>query len=855
MKHISHVYYGMDLLQIRQAFLSFFENNDHLVISSAPLIPEHDDSILFVNAGMVPFKPYFLNQGKPPAVNIASCQKCIRAGGKHNDLDQVGYTKRHHTFFEMCGNFSFGGYANEGAIKLAWTFLTQVLHLDSQKLYVTVHPHDLVSDQVWRQIVEPDHILQLTENEWSMGGDGPCGMCTEIFYDHGSDIPGTIEDGDRFVEIWNIVIMTHNVVDGVKSALDRVCIDTGMGLERIAAVMAGTHDNYQAPFFANILNKAHQSYMDHDTGDYSHLKNNQEQVISGDKIEQEVQVFMDDKISQMQINSRILIDHARATVFAISDGVLPDTWGRGYVLRKIIRRALRHGTLEVFLQYIDYVIENMSSTYPEIQSSREITRKNVERENVNLNEILKNAEQNIDKIIGNSRFISAENLYTLHDRYGISPDLVAEIATKRNLDVDLAGFDSILAENRSHTTKKAGFNIEAPETKFLGYDVLECNASLLQVVKHQDAIYLVFDQTVFYAEEGGQESDFGYVEGETWHVEVQHVIKIGKVYAHKVNLDIGQQLISQDTITEQWKLSVNSARRHGLMCNHSATHLLLSALRVHLGENILQKGSLVKEDGLRFDFLYNKAVSSEQLSSIEAQVNQWIREDSQTYISYKTKDEAKQSGAIAMFGEKYGEVVRVVEMGSSQELCCGTHVKSTGQIGCFFITRESSAGASIRRIEAKAGEAAWKFARENISKITTLANTLGTSIDNISHAINKLISKPKINHETNAETILEQHSHSGLKIAIVGYRNASQGLLMKRSDELLHSKDVTLIVNYMDKKCGLLLRAKSNSVQILQNIIQSLGYNVKVGGRNDMAQAGIPAEPDIESLLKILILL
>jgi alanyl-tRNA synthetase len=772
-----------------------------MVLKSAPLVPEYDDTLLFINAGMAPLKPFFLNQLKPPATNLASCQKCIRAGGKHNDLDQVGYTQRHHTFFEMCGNFSFGGYAHKEAIHFAWEYLVKILKLSEERLHVTVHPQDATSYEIWSQIVPQERIYKLPENEWSMGGDGPCGMCTEIFYDHGPEIVGTIEDGDRFVEVWNIVLMTHQIAGTSKTPLPQICIDTGMGLERIAAVLAGTSDNYQSPFFREILEEM-------------------------------------SKISKRPIDPsfRIMIDHARATVFAISDGVIPDTWGRGYVLRKIMRRALKNGSIELFKKCMNYVIDKMHHAYPEILQFRELVIEHAEQENEQVARILLGAEENIFKLIGNKKVIDSENAYILYDRYGISPDITQDIADKLDLELELGDFDKI--QNANKVSRKSNLVVNAPSTNFLGYDFLECEANVLEVVKYEGTIYLVTDQTVFYAESGGQEADHGLIQGDGWSATVVDVIKSGQVYLHK---------ISCDTLPSgACKMKVDESRRKGLMQHHSATHLLLRALRMYLGKSVIQQGSLVKSDALRFDFLYPKPVEPETLKTVERQVNLWIQENSTAKVYFKTQEEAKSCGAISMIGEKYSEIVRVVELGGSLELCCGTHVNATGDIGYFAILKESSVKANVRRIEACAGMRACSFARDNIDQIKSLAFNLKTQPEYLEKTIERMLRGDK---QKEAKVSKEEGlTDDGKKWVMIFYQEAQHGLVLKDSNQLVKEGYITLSINYTsEKKTSLLLRCEG-AILKLNKLITEFGGRSGGGGRSDMAQGGLPDKPKQEEM-------
>jgi alanyl-tRNA synthetase len=781
---------------IRKRFLNFFQAHDHLIVQSAPLIPQNDDSLLFINAGMAPLKSYFLGQERPPHINLVSCQKCIRAGGKHNDLDQVGYTKRHHTFFEMCGNFSFGGYQQKTAIELAWKFLTEELKLNKDKLWVTTHPDDSISKEIWSSIVEKDRMVELEGNEWSMGEDGPCGMCTEIFFDHGEHIPGTIEDGDRFVEIWNLVFMTHQLQNGLKTELPKVCIDTGMGLERIVAVLSGTDDNYKTALFDNII--LEMAGLTHDKPGTDH---------------------------------RIMADHARAAVFAIADGIIPDVSSRGYVIRKIIRRGLVHAypykKFDLFKLAANYMITHFSHHYTELIQYRDLINSTLTDEQNSVNHLLDNAWDLIQKTVKDVEgIVSGEILFFLHDTHGVPMEVTCSILEQMGLQANLAEFEEI---SESKRVKRQAMPTFHSTTEF-DYSELKLEAILLEQKLQDDKIYLVFDRTPFYSESGGQESDHGHiVADDDTKIMVRDVKKSGHAIVHicdMCNVQIGSK----------YTLVVDFDRRAGLTKHHSATHLLLCALRKHLGEHVVQKGSLVRADSLRFDFLHNKAVDQETLARIEQAVNEYILSGYESKVASMSKEAAIKEGAVATFGEKYGEVVRVVSMGPSTELCGGTHVKNSGDIGSFYILKEKGIAGGIRRIEAVAGKAAYAYAKNKIALIARLTSSLRVQEAALEQTF------LKSNHRTEKANIDHaeiQHMHeNNIKAVICSLKNGQQGNILKLTDQHIQDNDIVLVVNSLEQKTSLVLRTTSlNAVDLLKNIVNK--FNGSCGGKAHLAQGGI----------------
>ena len=789
------------MLDVRKLFLEFFGANQHTILKSAPLIPEHDPTLFFINAGMAPLKEYFLGTKTPPSPNLASCQKCIRAGGKHNDLDEVGYTKRHHTFFEMCGNFSFGGYENSRAIELAWEFLTDRLGLDKNRLYATIHPEDKTSYSIWQELIPKEKIYFLEENQWSMGTDGPCGMCTEIFYDHGPHLSGDIVSGDRFVEVWNIVIMSHQVSNGVKFKLDQICIDTGMGLERINAIISGQDDNFMAPLFKNLLDQ-----------------------------------IVDITGAPVGPDHKIIADHARAVSFAIADGILPETSGRGYVIRKILRRALsraanypqdqQNGLVALAAEYM---IQNMSHAYPELAERKELILDTINAEKTQLSEVLRDGKKHIARLTeGCTDTVPGEVLFKLHDTYGLSVDIVSEILESMRLIPDLSGFEELRANKEKGAKQKQILCCNAA-TQFCGYTQLECEATVVDHGQVEDKTFIVLDNTVLFAEEGGQEYDTGTISGSSWTVNVTEVRKQGNTVVH-----LGDLIAGKINKEDKCKVQVNQSRRKKLAQHHSATHLLLAALRKYVGEEVMQKGSLVKEDGLRFDFLCKAPLDQALLNNIEKQINQWIQDNAQSSVQFLSQEEAKKAGAIATFGEKYGETVRVVSMGASSELCCGTHVTATGDIGSFYILKEKSIAANVRRIEAVAGEAAYNYAKDRINLTNKLSASLKVTPDSIEDALVKLRSTKNSPSKSDAKLL-----HGSVAVVAV-LEEAPQGQVLSLSDDLLKEHKVVLVLNKFADKSGVVLRSAlpdKPAPAILAKLMEKYGGR-SGGARADFAQGG-----------------
>ncbi|MGD8580654.1 MAG: alanine--tRNA ligase, partial [Lysobacterales bacterium] len=704
--------------EIRQDFLDYFASKGHEIVSSSPLVPANDPTLLFTNAGMVQFKDVFLGAEKRPYKRAVTSQKCVRAGGKHNDLDQVGYTARHHTFFEMLGNFSFGDYFKEDAIRYAWELLTEVYGLDPHRLWVTVYETDDEAYDIWTQQVgvPKDRVVRIgdkpgkgkyeSDNFWAMGDTGPCGPCTEVFYDHGPDVQGgppgsPDEDGDRYIEIWNLVFMQFDrAADGSMKPLPAPCVDTGMGLERMAAVLQHHHSNYQIDLFRALVRAASQLTGCKDLGDAS---------------------------------LNVIADHIRACAFLIVDGVLPSRDGRGYVLRRIIRRAVRHGYKlgmkePFFHRMVQPLVEQMGDAYPDLRQKADMVGQTLLEEEERfartldtgmgiLRNVMAQAEED------DSGQIDGETAFLLYDTYGFPLDLTQDVARENGLGVDLDGFSEALAKQQERGRASGKFSQQAQistetienlsPTRFLGYEQLEVEdaevAAILVDGKEVDALEagqsatVLLDQTPFYAESGGQVGDTGRLLGDGLEFEVEDTVKLAGAFHGHIGKLLKGQLAPDDMVTAR----IDAARRQAIVLHHSATHLMHAALKKVLGDHVEQRGSLVAPDHLRFDFTHPRAVTEDELREIERLVNQEIRVNPTSEVQVMDFDDALKTGAAALFGEKYGDRVRVLRFGDfSIELCGGTHVEKVGDIGQFKIVEESAIAAGIRRIVAVAGEPA-----------------------------------------------------------------------------------------------------------------------------------------------------
>ena len=742
---------------IRRTFLEFFEGRGHTRVASAPLVPHNDPSLMFVNAGMVPFKNVFTGLETPPSPRAVSAQKCVRAGGKHNDLDNVGYTARHHTFFEMLGNFSFGDYFKEQAIENAWTLLTKEFGLDPDRLTATVYHTDDEAFDLWKKIagLPEERIIRIAtkDNFWAMGDDGPCGPCSEIFWDHGDHIAGgppgsPDEDGDRFVEIWNLVFMQHEQRGGeIIGDLPNQNIDTGMGLERIAAVLQGVHNNYDTDTFKTLIEAAEAQLHEEAT---------------------------DETIA----SHRVIADHLRATGFLIADGVLPSNEGRGYVLRRIMRRAMRHAHLlgaktPLMHRLVPTLVGEMGQAYPELVRGQSLIEEALQREETRFRETLEKGLRLLDDAtgeMGTGDVLDGEVAFKLYDTYGFPYDLTEDALRAQGISVDREGFDTAMARQRAAARaawKGSGeaadgevwFTIAEREgaTEFTGYSATQGEGRVVAILKDGvevasasagDDVIIVTNQTPFYGESGGQTGDSGTISThDGLRITVRDTGKpLGRLHAHYSTVDAGEVHVGDEV-----RLAIDAERRDRIRANHSATHLLHTALRNRLGEHVTQKGSLVAEDRLRFDFSHQSALSEDDIVAIEAEVNAEIRGNEPVSTRLMSPDDAVEAGALALFGEKYGDEVRVLSMGRpgdggrnfSVELCGGTHVDATGDIQLFRIISEGAVSSGVRRIEALTGEAArqWLVAREDGLKQAAAA--LKTNPEDVSSRIDALLEERK----------------------------------------------------------------------------------------------------------------
>ena len=747
------------LNEIRSTFLNYFKKNGHQVVSSSPLVPRNDPTLMFVNSGMVQFKNLFTGLEKREYVKAVTAQKCVRAGGKHNDLDNVGYTARHHTFFEMLGNFSFGDYFKSEAISLAWNLITNEFGIPKDKLYVTIFHTDDEAALIWKKVGVPeDRIIRISssDNFWQMGPTGPCGPCTEIFYDHGDHIwggpPGSPEEeGDRFIEIWNIVFMQNEQFDdGSMKALDIQSIDTGMGLERIGALLQGSHDNYDTDTMRNLMQASAEATSTDIDGKHN-------------------------------VHHRVVADHLRSTSFLIADGVLPANDGRGYVLRRIMRRAMRHVHLlgskkPIMHNLVGSLIQQMGSAYPELGQAHSLIEETLFQEETRFRQTLERGlkllDDELDRVPEGVDF-SGETAFKLYDTYGFPLDLTQDALREKGRTVDTAEFDNAMAEQKAKaraawigtgqiSDEAIWFELaeNTPATDFLGYDTDTAEAQLLALIKEGDrvssakegdTIQLILNQTPFYAESGGQVGDQGHLQTADCKIQINDTKQFAGLFVHSGKILRG--LIKEgDSVS----LFVDADRRNKIKANHSSTHLLHEALRQLLGDHVAQRGSLNAEDRLRFDFSHSGLLTSEEIQSIEKSVNKYIRQNSSVQTRIMTPDDAREIGAQALFGEKYGDEVRVVSMGHQQdtgkgisgetyslELCGGTHVKKTGEIGAFTILSDSASSAGVRRIDALTGESAVIHLARRSKQVNELSILLKVAPEDLSERVNVLMDEKK----------------------------------------------------------------------------------------------------------------
>jgi len=829
--------------ELRAKFLEYFKKHNHEVVDSSPLIPANDDTLLFTNAGMVQFKDVFLGSEKRSYKRATTTQRCIRAGGKHNDLENVGYTLRHHTFFEMLGNFSFGDYFKEDAIQLAWNFLTDELGLEKEKLWISVFREDDEAADIWLSKIgiAKERVVRLDEedNFWSMGDTGPCGPCSEIYYDHGDQYEGTPpgspgDDGDRFVEIWNLVFMQFNRdAAGELSPLPKPSVDTGMGLERVAAVMQGVNSNYETDLFLNLIKASEKAIKS--PGEPSH---------------------------------KVIADHIRSVSFLIADGVIPSNEGRGYVLRRIMRRAIRHGyklgAKNPFMHtLVKPLVQEMKSAFPMLASAQKNIEETIYNEEVKFLETLEKGIEILEKEISvmTSNIISGEVVFKLHDTFGFPFDLTADIAREQNLKLDEDGFNACMKEqvqNSKSASKFKGVSIDLSsiqETKFLGYDLLEAKGKVLGIwldeneteqATNEHEYLIALDQTPFYAESGGQVGDNGTFSFSGGDGLVLDCNKQGKIFLHTIQIKDG--LIKKN---DELKLSVEIDQRNSATSHHSATHLMHAALKSVLGNHVHQKGSLLDANKLRFDFSHSKAVSKEEIHQIELMVNQYILKNLEVTTKLMKLDDALKIGAEAMFGEKYEDEVRVVYLGGdfSVELCGGTHVTRTGDIGMFAITSESSISSGVRRIEAVAGTKAMELLLETRNQLQDVQGMLNVGASQLSSKVEDLIKEnksfkkgSKSKSESMTDVTETTHKVNNFDLVLMQTDTPNIQELRKLID---HSKKdqsqrCVLIISHQNSKlvmvCGVTddIHDSIGANDVIQAVTKSV--NGKGGGRKDFAQ-------------------
>jgi len=854
----------MKSAELRKLFLSYFQEQGHTQVPSSSLVPHNDPTLLFTNAGMVQFKDVFLGLDSRPYTRATTVQRCVRAGGKHNDLENVGYTARHHTFFEMLGNFSFGDYFKREAIAYAWNFLTRVLQLPQEKLWVTVYEKDDETASIWLDElkIDPKRFSRCGEkdNFWAMGDVGPCGPCTEIFYDHGPSIPGgppgtPEEDGDRYIEIWNLVFMQfERLASGELKPLAKPSVDTGMGFERIAAVMQGVHSNYEIDIFKTLLAEIAE--------------------LAGMKDTQHASL-------------RVIADHIRSTAFLIADGVLPSNEDRGYVLRRIIRRAVRHGhklglTDLFFYKLVSPLVTSMGEAYPELAQAKSHIERVLQQEEEQFARTLENGLKLLDKELTKlpGKQIPGDIVFKLYDTYGFPPDLTADIVREQGITIDQDGFNKAMQEQKQRSGESSHFAMSQHAelslnlaTDFTGYDALEGESEILALLTEGKTVAelspgmqgaVVLAASPFYAEGGGQIGDKGLLQLDGAIFNVQNTLKQGKAYLH-----IGVMQQGSFKLGMKVKAAVEASLRRATMQNHSATHLLHAALREVLGTHVLQKGSLVEPQRLRFDFAHFAPVNSEQLIAIERLVNQQIRANHLVKTELATPEEAKQKGAIALFGEKYESKVRVLTMGDfSMELCGGTHVNRTGDIGLFKIVAESGTAAGIRRIEAVTGEQAFEWQLAEQAKLAKAAHLLKTDthgiIDKLSQSLEKqrLLEKElaqlkgQLAGNLGKELVEKARQVSSLKILAQQVDLADASALRELFDSLKsrlpsavvvlaasQGERVNLIVGVTGEGLG-----KIHAGELVNFLAQQVGG--KGGGRADLAQAGGNQPAGLEQALE-----
>ncbi len=858
----------MKTSEIRQKFLSFFESKGHQVVPSSPLVPANDPTLLFTNAGMVQFKDVFTGKDSRPYHRATTAQRCVRAGGKHNDLENVGYTARHHTFFEMLGNFSFGDYFKQDAIQYAWSLLTDVYGLPKEKLWVTVYHEDDEAYDIWAQQVgvPPERIIRIGDNKgaryasdnfWQMADTGPCGPCSEIFYDHGDDIwggpPGSPEeDGDRYIEIWNLVFMQfERDAQGTMHPLPKPCVDTGMGLERIAAVLQHVHSNYDIDLFQHLIRAAARETGTSDLADNS---------------------------------LKVIADHIRACSFLVVDGVIPGNEGRGYVLRRIIRRALRHGHKlgqkgVFFHRLVADLVEQMGAAYPELSAQQARVEQVLRQEEERFGETLENGMRILESALSAlppGQALDGQTLFTLYDTYGFPVDLTADICRERKIQVDLDGFETAMAHQREQARAAGKFkaatdlSYDGVDTRFDGYEHLEGQATITglyidgtlvdSIAQGQDAV-VVLDATPFYAESGGQVGDTGVMHNAAARFQVADTQKIqSTVFGHH-----GTVLEGTLSVGDVVQTQVDGQRRADTMRNHSATHLMHKALRQVLGEHVQQRGSLVDPDKTRFDFAHDAPLSTDEIAQVEAIVNTQVLANQAVQTRLLGYDEAVAAGAMALFGEKYGDVVRVLDIGFSRELCGGTHVSRTGDIGLFKITSESGVAAGIRRVEAITGRNALAWVQDTQDVLSHAASLLKTQTSAVPERIQALQQQSrhlerelerlqdKLASAAGADLAGQAVDVAGVKLLATRLNGVDPKALRSMVDQLKSrlSNAVILLAAVTDDKISLVagvspeLTSRVKAGDLVGAVAKQVGG--KGGGRPDMAMGGGTDVPALDA--------
>jgi alanyl-tRNA synthetase len=844
--------------EIRSRFLQYFEGKGHAIVASSPLVPGNDPTLLFTNSGMVQFKDVFLGQDKRPYVRATTSQRCVRAGGKHNDLENVGYTARHHTFFEMLGNFSFGDYFKREAIQFAWELLTKVYGLPKDRLWTTVYHEDDEAYDIWTKEIgvpkdrcvhvgdKPGAPQYQSDNFWQMADTGPCGPCSEIFYDHGPGIPGgppgsKDADGDRYIEIWNLVFMQFNRDErGALKPLPKPSVDTGMGLERIAAVLQHVHSNYQIDLFQDLIKGAARE---------THSKE-----LAGNSL-------------------NVIADHIRACSFMIVDGVIPGNEGRGYVLRRIIRRAIRHGyklgqTEPFFHRLVEDLARAMGGAYPELMQAKDRVIQVLRQEEERFAETLENGMRVLEgALTREDKMLDGETVFQLYDTFGFPVDLTADIARERGVRMDYAGFESAMGRQRararaaSRFTMSQGVEYRGAATEFHGYDTLALEGTVVALYREGtqteeitagESAVVVLDRTPFYAESGGQVGDSGELAGAAGTFFVDDTQKIQpEVFGHKGRLKTGRLAVGDKVMA-----GVDTVRRARTMRNHSATHLMHRALREVLGPHVQQKGSLVDPDKTRFDFSHNEPMTDEQIRRVEEIVNAGILANSATTVRITKFDEAVKGGAMALFGEKYADEVRVLDIGPSRELCGGTHVKRTGDIGFFKVTSEGGIAAGVRRIEATTGEGALEWVQRQQARLGEAAAALKAQPHEMTQKIAQIVEnvknlekelarlKSKMASSQGDELAAKAADVKGVKVLAAEVDGADAKALREALDKLKDKlKSAAIVLAAADGgKVSLIagvtadVTGKVKAGELVNFVAQQVGG--KGGGRPDMAQAG-----------------